>query len=211
MAIDDLLDEHEQGERVKAWLRENGVALIVGILLAFGAIFGWNKWKDHRANAQQVPGTRYQATINHLDAGKPAEAQAEMEALGEHGYRTLAALHLAKTQVDAGERDQAIATLAAIRESDPALEAVINQRHARLLLDAGKHDEALAVLGDAADGESLQVRGDIELAAGRADAARESYLKALPQVEVGSPQRNVLELKLSEVGGAPAQSEGQSE
>ena len=27
MAIDDLLDEHEQGERVRTWLRQNGAWL----------------------------------------------------------------------------------------------------------------------------------------------------------------------------------------
>lgn len=211
MAIDDLLDEHEQGERVKAWLRENGTSLIVGILLAVSAIYGWNYWQAHRANAQQIPGSRYQAAINQLDAGNREAAQAELAALKGHGYGTLAALELARMQVDAGERDAAIATLAAIRDSDALLQAVVDQRHARLLLDAGKHAEALAVLGDAQDAESLQIRGDVEIAAGNADAARAAYLKALPLTDIGSPQRNVLELKLSEVGGVPAQSEGQSE
>ena len=30
MAIDDLLDEHEQSERVRTWLRKNGLSIIGG-------------------------------------------------------------------------------------------------------------------------------------------------------------------------------------
>ena len=38
MAIDELLDEREQGERVKAWLRDNSLGLIGGLVLG-GALF----------------------------------------------------------------------------------------------------------------------------------------------------------------------------
>ena len=34
MAIDDLLDEHEQSERVRSWLRNNGAGLLGGVALA---------------------------------------------------------------------------------------------------------------------------------------------------------------------------------
>lgn len=208
MAIDDLLDEHEQGERVKAWLRENAVSLIVGISVALAAIFGWRYWQDHRANAAQVPGGQYQAALAQLDQDNIEQAQAGLAELGNHAYASLLALEIASKQVAEGQRDAAIATLTGIRTSDPALQAVVDQRHARLLLDAGKHDEALAALGNGQDMGSLHVRGDIELAAGRADAAAEAYRTALTMADVGSPQRNVLELKLSEVGGEAVPSEG---
>ena len=41
MAIDDLLDEHEQSERVRSWLRKNGASIIGGVAIAIGAIAGW--------------------------------------------------------------------------------------------------------------------------------------------------------------------------
>ena len=41
MAIDDLLDEHEQSERVRSWLRKNGASILGGVVIAIGAIAGW--------------------------------------------------------------------------------------------------------------------------------------------------------------------------
>ena len=41
MAIDDLLvDEHEQSERVRNWLRNNGIGIIAGIALVVVAGVG---------------------------------------------------------------------------------------------------------------------------------------------------------------------------
>lgn len=211
MAIDELLDEHEQGERVRTWLRENALGLIGGIAIGLAAIFGWNKWQQHQLAAKQRPGANYQVVIDQLDAEQIEQAQAGINQLQGHGYGALAALEMSRMQLEKGERDAAIATLAAVTDADAALQPVIARRHARLLADAERFDEALAALGDAQDAETLEIRGDIELAAGRTDAARDAYLKAWPQLEVGSPQRNVLELKLSEVGGVPAQNEGNSQ
>lgn len=44
MAIDDLLDEHEQGERVRTWLRDNAAGLIGGLALGLLLIWGWRWW-----------------------------------------------------------------------------------------------------------------------------------------------------------------------
>ena len=33
MALDDLLDEHEQSERVRSWIRSNALGLLGGIVL----------------------------------------------------------------------------------------------------------------------------------------------------------------------------------
>ena len=38
MAIDDLLDEHEQSERVRAWLRNNAAGLIGGVKVTVGDV-----------------------------------------------------------------------------------------------------------------------------------------------------------------------------
>ena len=51
---------------------------------------------------------------------------------------------------------------------------------------------------------SLEARGDAQFAAGQRDAARESYSKALAGTDEGSPQRRLIELKLSQVGGPAA-------
>ena len=60
MAIDDLLDEHEQSEKVRTWLKDNAVGLIGGIALGLALIGGWQWWQkqqDESATGDQRPGT----------------------------------------------------------------------------------------------------------------------------------------------------------
>ena len=51
MAIDELLNEHEQSEQVRNWLRGNAVGLIGGVALGLAVIAGWNWWQGQRLSA----------------------------------------------------------------------------------------------------------------------------------------------------------------
>ena len=209
MAIDDLLDEHEQGERVRTWLRNNGAGIIGGVVLGLALIWGFRWWQDQQLGQRMAAGSNYQAAVDQLEAGKPAEARPVIASLPGGTYATLAAMQLAEAQLGAGKRDDAIATLRGIEPANPQLAAVVSERLARLLLDAGKHQEALALLQGDAPG-TLAIRGDAYAASGDKAKARDAYARALVGLEVGSPERNLVELKLSEVGGSPAQTEAGS-
>ena len=202
MAIDDLLDEHEQSERVRTWLRSNGGGILGGILLGLAAIGGWQWWQKQQHQQRAVAGERYQAALKALESNDPAKAKAQLSSLDDTAYGALAALALAKSQADGGQRDAAIATLREARGNAGNLETVVTQRLARLLIDAGKPQDALALLAGATGTGSLEIRGDAELAAGKRDAAHETYRKALANAPEGSPQRRLLELKLSDAGSA---------
>lgn len=211
MAIDDLLDEHEQGERVRSWLRDNGAGILGGIVLGLALIWGWQWWQQQRTGKQMQAGADFLAATAALEQDATDKARAHLEALPEGAYATLGALALARNQVEAGKRDDAIATLRAIKADDPALAEVVAQRLARLLIDAGKAEEALGVLaGLADDAGTLQVRGDAHAALDQDEQARQAYTRALALIEVGSPQRNLVELKLSDVGGDVAATEAGS-
>ena len=203
MALDELLDEHEQGERVRAWLRENGAALVGGLLLGLGAIFGWKWWQEERQDARIAAATEYQAAVAPLESGDAAAAAPLVAAIDEPPYATLAALRMAKAQADAGEGEAAIETLRAARPADPALDGIVQLRLARLLVDAGKQDEALGLLAGAEQPAALELRGDAEAALGRRDAARAAYEQAIAALDADSPQRQLLEIKLVAVGGTP--------
>lgn len=209
MAIDDLLDEHEQSERVLQWLRNNGAALFGGILLGLAAIGGWKWWQHREAEQRLTFSTRYQQAVDAI-AAKDKQAAAKVAALGDSVYRPLAALQLAKAQVEAGERDAAIATLRGVRSEDPALQAIVEQRLARLLIDAKQADAALKLVASASTPAAFEIQGDAQYALGRRDQARAAYEQALTRLDVASPQRRVLELKLTEVGGTPAKPEAKS-
>jgi predicted negative regulator of RcsB-dependent stress response len=211
MAIDDLLDEHEQSEKVQTWLKDNAVGLIGGILLGFALIGGWRWWQTQQAHARVEAGERFQVALDNIKVGKLELARSQVTALPKSAYATLAALELAKAQLQAGQRDAAIATLRSVDPLEPSLGAIANQRLARLLIDAGKAEEALELLpAETVDPEVLQVRGDAHFALGHRDQARLAYTQALTHLDVGAPQRRLVELKLSEVGGIPAKPEAKT-
>lgn len=208
MALDDLLDEHEQGERVRDWLRHNAVGMVAGVALGLGAIVGWQWWQKQQARASVAAAERYEAAVKTLEAGDLARASAQLRSLDRGStYAALAALQLARSQVEAGQRDAAIATLRSLHSADPALSEVRDQRLARLLIDAGKPADAMALVGSTAEASMLETRGDAQLALKQQNQARQSYARALAKTEVGAPQRRLLELKLAEAGGIPATSE----
>ena len=209
MAIDELLDEHEQSERVREWLRRNGSALILGIALGLAAIGGWQWWQRHQTNRQYEAAANYQAAVDAIKANDKAAA-GKVNGLPDGMFRTLAQLELAKSQVQANQNEAAITTLRSIRSEDPALAAIVNQRLARLLIDSRQADAALKLVANGDSLATLEVRGDAQMALGQREQARDSYNKALLKAEVGTPQRHVLELKLAEAGGTPPKTESQS-
>ncbi|MHC9011907.1 YfgM family protein [Stenotrophomonas rhizophila] len=211
MAIDDLLDEHEQSERVRGWLRKNGVSILAGVAIAIGGIWGWKEWQTRHSNSLAGANVQYQVVLKSLedkDLEQAAKGVKELESGKANIYADLAALQLAKAQVDAGKNDDALATLRAIK-ADPEFKPVIEQRVARLLVATGKTDDAIKQLGTATDSTSLEIHGDALMAQGKRDAAREQYEKALKTLDVAAPQRRLLETKLTDAGGTvtdPAES-----
>jgi predicted negative regulator of RcsB-dependent stress response len=209
MAIDDPLDEHEQSERVLEWLRRNGAGLIGGVVLGLAAIGGWKWWQQQQQQEQFARAAQYQAALDAIAAGDE-QAAAKVAGLGEDIYAKLAALELAAAQVEAGNSDAAIETLRGIGDADPAIAAIAEQRLARLLIGADKAAEALELLDGADTAAAFEIRGDAQFALGQAEQARESYNDALTRLDVGSPQRRVVELKLAQVGAPVPQTEAQS-
>ncbi len=211
MAIDDLLDEHEQGEKVRSWLQSNAIGLIGGVALGLALIGGWQWWQRQQESARIQVGEHYQSAVKSIHGNDLKHGQALVSALPRGTYATLAALELAKAQLGSGQREAAIATLRATKPSESALAAVVTQRLARLLIDAGKANDALELLPvQSTDAEMLQTRGDAQYALGHRDDARAAYAQALTHMDVGAPQRRLVELKLSEVGGSTAKPEAKT-
>lgn len=209
MAIDELLDEHEQSERVLAWLRRNGAALIGGVALGLAAIAGWNWWQAEQLRQAAAGAGDYQTALDAIEAKDP-KAEKQVKALPRSTYATLASLRLAASQVEAGKRDAAIATLRAIRVEDPAMKDLVDARLARVLIDAKQADAAVKLLAGRDSAMAAEVRGDAHLALSQREQARKAYEDALRKLDVAAPTRRLLELKLTEVGGKPATPKGLS-
>ena len=209
MALDDLLDEHEQSERVQDWLRRNGAGLIGGVVLGLAAIGGWQWWQREQDARQLAAADQYQQAVGGIEADAAAAA-GQIAELPPGTFQVLASLQLAAAQVEAGQADAAITTLRAIRSEDPAMQDVVARRLARLMIDTGEPAEALELLASADSPAALEIRGDAQLALGKPELAREAYTQALAGMDVASPQRGILELKLTDAGGSVDRTEAQS-
>ena len=212
MAIDDdLLNEHEQSERVRNWVRQNALGIFGGIAIGLAAIGGWQWWQGQQLKSQMALNERFDETVRLYSSGAVPDdkGKSALQALssGNPTLGTLAALQLARAQVDADRVEDAIATLRGLGKVDPDLAPVVQERLARLLIDTGKAKEALALVADDRNPTMLDVRGDAQFVLGDRAKAREAYLKALALVDVGDPQHRLLTMKLIEAGGMPPHTE----
>jgi predicted negative regulator of RcsB-dependent stress response len=207
----ELTTDDEKVEAIKKWWKENGVAVIAGIVIGLGLVFGWRAWVNHQAQVGQRASLAFEQLLMAASAEDPESAVKQAEVLVEEysggPYAALADLALARVRVEQGELDAAADALRAAldRAPDPALAELAAFRLARVLIAAGSLDAASTVIDEHADGSAFSadfagLRGDIAAARGRIDAAREAYQAAL---DGGAGLSRLIELKLRDLPAAP--------
>ncbi len=209
----ELMDEHEKGEHVRAWIRQNGSAIAGGVALGLVLIFGYNWWQNSQVEHRITAATQFEA-VNDAAERKDIEALTSLSGeltknYGDTPYGLLASLQLADAHLAAGQVDQARAALdaAAKLSEEPALIALIDLRRARLSLAAGDAEAAITTIDalpeDLYAGLAAELRGDALLKLGRKEEARQAYDNALTELDTGAPNRRVVEMKLADLGAAP--------
>lgn len=196
--------EEQQVEAIKDWWKENGKAVIFGAVIGLGGLFGWRYYQDSTLASQEAASASYTKVIESLAAtGADAETQVQsfIDANGKSEYSVLAALQLAKVQVEANQLDDAISQLQWAKEStqDTALLAVIDFRLARLQAAKGDFDSAIAQLANITDagwtGRVEELKGDILLRKGDKEAAYAAYTEA----QQAGDATEVLKMKLDDL------------
>ncbi|EGA67294.1 YfgM family protein [Vibrio brasiliensis] len=179
--------EEQQVEAIKDWWKENGKAVILGAVVGLGGLFGWRYYQDSVTAAQEAASESYTKAVQTLaEKGASAEGdiQAFIDANKETEYAVLAALQLAKVQVEAGNLDEALAQLewAKSTTKDAAVSAVLNYRLARVKAEQGEFDAAVSELANITDqswaGRVAELKGDILLRKGDAQGAYAAYTQA---------------------------------
>jgi len=201
--------EQEQVEALKKWWRENGRLVLAGLVVGLGGVAGWNFWQSQVQAQQGQASALYQqvmAVRGELPAELKARAQALLEERPGSGYAPLIALVLADRAHESGRLEDAQARLRWVMEhaGDEGLVRLARLRLGRLMLEQGRHTEALTLLDDAGSGEYagafLELRGDLLLAQGQREEARETYRRALQALPQGSTSRQRVQLKLDDLG-----------
>jgi predicted negative regulator of RcsB-dependent stress response len=120
-------------------------------------------------------------------------------------------LMAAKAQLDKGQTDAALGSLAWVAENgaEPEYQTIARLRAAGVLLDQKKYDDALKQLGGASSPDFAALvddrRGDILLAQGKKDDAKAAYTKAWQAMDPKIDYRRLIEAKLTAMGAAPAE------
>lgn len=202
------LDDEEQLEQLKTWWKENWIALAGGLVIGFGAIGGWEGYKNWRDARNASASQMYEELKKNLDAAKAEDAESIVVRLktdfASTPYASAAALRVAHAEVEQGKLDAAAANLAWVvaHADDDGLVQLARLRQARVLFAQDKHDEALALLkNEPGSFASLyeELRGDIQLAKGDRGAARSAYERALASAETGATNKTLLQQKLDDL------------
>jgi predicted negative regulator of RcsB-dependent stress response len=206
-------DEHEQSERVRNWLRQNGSSLITGIALGLALVFGYQWWQGRGERHKEEAAGQYATfdkAIEAKDAAKAKVLAAQVqEKFADTGYGTLAVLRQAAFLHESGKDADALALLRAQRAkvTDTGIVEIIDIRIARLLLLTGKAEDAQKELAKLTNPRYPQIveelRGDVAVARGQRDEARKHYESALGKLDEAAQTRALVELKLIDVGGQP--------
>lgn len=207
----EIYDAHEQGEVVKKWLQENGSAIVMGLVIAFGGLFGFKQWQSWQEGNRQQASMEFEVMNALLTQEQLDAAMANFENLkvdhSKSPYTSLAALQMARARLESGQADLAIGLYEYVVENayPKALSVVARERLARVLLDQGRADEAMQALDSAGDitgfeARFAEVRGDIHFSQGRVDEAESAYQEALGLLEAGVGDRGRLVMKLESMG-----------
>ncbi len=220
--------DEEQLEQLKNWWDENGTSLMVTIVVVLGSIFGFRAWEASVQQAGENASVAYenlvQATDNltvddtAMQATAAALSNTLREAHASSTYSVFAALQMAKLAVEADDLPAAQTELewALSEVDDPALEAIVRVRLARVLLAQNDATAAMALVinFEAPPGQVASVeeaRGDVYHALGDLENARASYQLAVQNLGEGV-EKPILEIKLADIPlgtqiAAPQQSE----
>jgi predicted negative regulator of RcsB-dependent stress response len=209
--MSEIYDTHEQGERVKSWLRENGSAIVMGLILAFGLMFGFKQWQAWDISKRQQASAEYQTLATFLEQGNLNDAVPNFEVLkdqyGKSAYTAMAALMMAKARLEAGQIELAASALTfAMENAQPEpMKVIARERLARVKLSQGDADSAMKLLSELKseagfEAQFAEIRGDIYVAKGDNDQAINSYQSALDQLEDGFGNRELLQMKLEALG-----------
>jgi len=215
--MSDLYDTHEQGERVKSWLRENGSAIVMGLVLAFGLMFGFKQWQAWETSKRQQASAEYQMMVTFIEANNMDAAVPNYEVLKaeypKSAYTSMASLLMAKARLQAGQLDLAATALThAMNTAQPEpVKVIARERLARVRLSQGDMDAALELLDGASsdvgfEAQFAEIRGDIHLAKGETQLAIQSYQASLDALEEGVGNRELLKIKLEALGADVAES-----
>ncbi|MFC3903721.1 Putative negative regulator of RcsB-dependent stress response [Acinetobacter marinus] len=210
------MTDEEQKEQLKSFMGRYGSPIVIGVLLALCAFFGWQWWHKKQSIESANRTVQYQQILNAQEQASADDAaykklQADANAIVKEAPDSAQALQsqlvLAKLAFDKKDYQTASKILTAAQSSkvdDEGLKAIVNLRLAYTQIEQNQLDQALKYLA-LVKNESFtptveEARGDIYVAQKKIDEAQKSYKKAWDVLLERKQPRELLQIKLANVG-----------
>ena len=206
-------EEQEQLASLKAWWNQYGNLLTWLVVAALALYAGWSGWRYYQRDQSAKAAVLYEEIVKAAEAkdmAKVTRAAGDIEErFAGTPYAQMGALVAARAANDANDLKVAKAQLQWVIDHGRADEykAIARLRMAGLLLDEKAYDEGLKVLAadmpEAFAALAADRKGDLLFAQNKIDEARSAYQAALDKTEAKNPARQLIQLKLDALGGAP--------
>jgi predicted negative regulator of RcsB-dependent stress response len=204
--VDVYQTEEQQVEAIKGFWKENGTAVIAGLVLGFAGFIGFNVYKDKQLEAEIATSDAYQTVME--SAGKDealfsASANKFIAENQDSSYASLTALALAKEAASHKDWSQVVTHLNTAIENatNQGVKAIASIRLARVQIQLEQYTEALATLSvtlpESFKSAIEEAKGDAYFKQGKAELARNAYQVAL-DVE-GQENNGGLQMKLNDL------------
>lgn len=209
MAYD--LEEQEQIDVIKAWWKQYGNTVLLGVAVFVAIVAGMQGWRYYQHRQMTQAAVLYEAlqgAAEKHDVKSVREIAGQlMERYPRTAYASRAALNAARSNHEAGDGKSAKAQLQWVMDhaKSDEIKDVARLQMAGVLLDEKNHEEALRLLdakhGAGFDGLYADLRGDVLLASGKRAEARAAYQLALEKMDPAGGYRGLVQLKLDGLGG----------
>jgi predicted negative regulator of RcsB-dependent stress response len=204
------LEEQEQLDQIKHFWAQYGNLITWVLIAVFGSFAAWNGWQYWQHSQATKAAALYDEIERAAQAGDTERIERSLKNMQDGYARTTyaaqGALLAAKTLSEAGKLDASRTALNWVvgQSSDLAYQAVARLRLAGLDVEAKAFDQALKTL-DASVPKSFEPlvadrRGDVYMAQGKPDQAREQYQRAWKGFSDRADYRKLVEIKLASLG-----------
>ena len=201
--------DEEQVEKLKAWLKENGMSIVFGVIVGVGGLSGYRYWVHLQETAAEQASRHYNEMMQALSVNNRAEVDEHARQLiseyAKTEYAQIARLAVAKDHVENDEFAEAEPYLQEVIGSsaqDP-LGYVARLRLAAVQMQTEQLDAALGTLSiefpDEVSAQVAELRGDIYVQQGKSSEAIEAY-RVAQQANPGPANPQFLQQKLADLG-----------
>ena len=204
--MDDYLDEKEQIEEIKSWLKENWLALVAGVIVGFGGLFSWNWYQDsvYESNTQALAifdQAQQELTLGNFDTALALLQNLRSDYNSSPYTDFLGLLYSTYLLSDGNTADAAVEIEYVLNNTtDEYLRLIATWRLARVNVEMTNYDRALELVQNknhALSANFTELEGDVYFFRGEFDLASNTYMSILSDDNINSIDLNTLMLKIN--------------